>query len=129
MERIFTEKDLEKDPLKKCQDFKAPSILDPKDVLNEAEERVLHDTLIRIGTEVRHKRLLIKPFFQDKDRSNSGFVAATRFRSIFDTMKLYVSEREFALINKRFQAKAANEINYVEFDHVLRVYSGDDQPQ
>ncbi len=29
------------------------------------------------------------------------------------------------MINKRFQAKAANEINYVEFDWVLRHYSGD----
>ena len=63
IEKIFTEKDLEKDPLKKLTGFNAPSILDPKDVLNEAEERVLHDLLIRLGTEVRHKRLLIKPFF------------------------------------------------------------------
>lgn len=43
-------------------------------------------------------------------------------------MKIIVSEQEFALINRRFQAKAANEINYVEFDWVLRHYSGDHQP-
>jgi hypothetical protein len=49
----------------------------------------------------------------------------TRFRSIFDNFKLLASEAEFALINKRFQAKARNEINYVEFDFVLRHYSGD----
>jgi len=49
----------------------------------------------------------------------------TRFRSIFDNFKLLASEAEFALINKRFQAKAGNEINYVEFDYVLRHYSGD----
>lgn len=41
---------------------------------------------------------------------------------------MQVSEQEYAIILKRFQAKAANEINYVEFDHVLRRYSGDDQP-
>lgn len=74
------------------------------------------------------KRLLIKPFFQDIDRSKSGFIAATRFRSIFDTMKLRASDDEFLLINKRFQARAANEINYVEFDYVLRYYSGDLEP-
>jgi hypothetical protein len=39
-----------------------------------------------------------------------------------------LTDREYALISKRFQAKAANEINYVEFDHVLRKYSGDDKP-
>ena len=114
--------------MKKPQEFKAPSILYPKDVLNDQEEQQLHETLTRIGTEVRHKRLLLKPFFQDKDKSNSGFIANTRFRSIFDTMKLTVSDYEFGLINKRFQAKAANEINYVEFDYVLRFYSGDHEP-
>ena len=79
----------------------------------------------RIGTIVNHSRLLIKPFFQDKEKSNSGFVSNTRFRSIFDNQKLWITDREFYLINKRFQAKAANEINYVEFDHVMRLYSGD----
>ena len=128
IERIFTEKDLEKDPLKKVQEFKAPSILDPKDVLNNDEERILDACLQRIGLEVRLKRLLIKPFFQDKDKSKSGFIANTRFRSIFDTMKLKVTEQEFSIINKRFQAKANNEINYVEFDFVLRYYSGDHDP-
>ena len=38
IEKIFTEKDLEKDPIKKIAEFKAPSILDPKDVLNTEEE-------------------------------------------------------------------------------------------
>ena len=128
IEKIFTEKDLEKDPLKKITEFKAPSILDPKDVLNTDEERILDACLQRIGQEVRLKRLLIKPFFQDKDKSKSGFIANTRFRSIFDTMKLKVTEQEFGIINKRFQAKANNEINYVEFDFVLRYYSGDHEP-
>lgn len=43
-------------------------------------------------------------------------------------LHLKISDREFFLIGKRFQAKAENEINYVEFDHVLKRYSGDDQP-
>ena len=69
--------------------------------------------------------MLLKPFFQDKDKSSAGFINMTRFRSIFDNLKLQASEKEFSLINRRFQAKAANEINYVEFDYVLRHYSGD----
>ena len=72
-----------------------------------------------------HRRLLIKPFFQDKDKSNSGFISTTRFRSIFDNQKLWITDREFHLICKRFKAGANNEINYVEFDHVLRLFSGD----
>lgn len=38
IESIFTLKDLEKDPLKKTIQFNAPSILDPKNVLNNDEE-------------------------------------------------------------------------------------------
>lgn len=99
--------------------------MDPKNVLTDAEEECLHNCMVRLGTHVRHHRLLIKPFFQDKDKSSSGFISMTRFRSIFDNMKLQASEAEFAILNKRFQAKAANEINYVEMDWVLRHYSGD----
>ena len=125
IENIFTLKDLEKNPQQTLSSYKAPSILDPKDLLTAEEEKELDCCMQRIGTDVRHRRLLIKPFFQDKDRSNSGFVKNTRFRSIFDNQKLWITDREYYLINKRFAAKAANEINYVEFDHVMRLYSGD----
>jgi hypothetical protein len=66
IEKLFTEKDLEKNPVKRVQTFNAPSILDPKDVLNAAEEQDLEMCLRRIGLEVRNRRLLIKPYFQDK---------------------------------------------------------------
>lgn len=128
IEKIFTEKDLEYYPLKKLKEFRPPSILDPRNILSADEEQALHATMVRIGTEVRHRRLLIKPFFQDKDKSNSGFIANTRFRSIFLTMKLSFTDHEFAIICKRFQAKASNEINYVEFDYVLKFFSGDNEP-
>ena len=128
IENIFTYKDLEKNPLKKTQEFHAPSILDPKHVLSAHEEEALDACMQRLGWFVRNKRLLIKPFFQDKDKSKSGFVANTRFRSIFDNMKLQISDEEYKIIFKRFQAKADDEVNYVEFDFVLRSYSGDHDP-
>tara|TARA_B110000503_G_C7058941_1_gene375772 strand:- start:249 stop:905 length:657 start_codon:yes stop_codon:yes gene_type:complete len=102
VERIFTQKDLEKDPMRTLPSYSAPSILDAKTNLSPAEEEELHICMTRIGTDVRHRRLLIKPFFQDKDKSNSGFVTNTRFRSIFDGQKLWITDREYYLINKRF---------------------------
>ncbi len=93
--------------------------------MSPAEEEELEKCMKRIGIDIKHRRLLIKPFFQDKDKSRSGFITNTRFRSIFDSQKLWITDREYYLINKRFQAGAANEINYVEFDHVMRLYSGD----
>ena len=66
LEKIFVERELEKAPTKKWKEFKAPSILDPLDVLDTQEEGVLERCLIRIGIETKNRRLLIKPYFQDK---------------------------------------------------------------
>lgn len=63
IDKIFTEKDLEKNPTKRLSAFTAPSILDPKNVLSEEEEAGLDALMSRLGTEVRHRRLLIKPFY------------------------------------------------------------------
>ena len=120
VERIFTQKDLEKNPTKTLSEYRAPSILDPKVTLSATEQSELDVCLGRLAMDIRNRRLLIKPFFQDKDKSNSGFITNTRFRSIFDSQKLWITDREYYLINKRFQAGAANEINYVEFDHFMR---------
>lgn len=128
IEGIFTKKGLEKAPTVKPEEFKVPTIIDPDDVLNDAEEKSLEDCLQRIGVEVKNRRLLLKPFFQDKDKINCGFVANSRFRSIFDFQKLYISDDEYKIINKRFAAKAPNEINYKDFDTVLKRYSGDIEP-
>ena len=63
------------------------------EIVDDLPDLVTEDFMIPGGNAgielfVRNKRLLIKPFFQDKDKSKSGFVANTRFQSIFDTMKL-----------------------------------------
>lgn len=63
LDAIFTNKALEKNPTARPDTFEAPSILDPKDVLNDQEERQLVACLQRIGTDVKHRRLLIKPHF------------------------------------------------------------------
>jgi hypothetical protein len=92
IDNIFTEKDLEKNPTKTLSSFNAPSILDPKNCLSDAEEGVLAGVLERLANQVRLRRLLIKPFFQDKDKSRSGFISMTRFRSIFDNIKLLCND-------------------------------------
>jgi Ca2+-binding EF-hand superfamily protein len=128
IDRIFTKKGLEKEPTARVDEFQPVNLIDPDDVLNDAEEDVLEECLVRIGTETRNRRLLLKPFFQDKDKIRCGVVANTRFRSIFDFLKLSLTEKEYGIINKRFVASAPNEINYLEFDNLLKKYSGDDQP-
>ena len=66
IETVFTQKGIERDPLYKLNEFKAPPYLDPNDVLNNDEEKVVHDCLTRMGVFVKDHRLLLKPHFQDK---------------------------------------------------------------
>lgn len=101
VEQVFTEADLERNPTKRVGQFHVPSIFDAKTQLSGDEEQELDHILQAIGTEIRNRRLLIKPFFQDKDKSKSGFVANTRFRSIFDNLKIQISDREYNLICRR----------------------------
>jgi len=63
LDAIFTDKTLEKNPTRRPNAFNAPSILDPKDVLDADEEEVLMACLARLGTDVKNRRLLIKPHF------------------------------------------------------------------
>ena len=128
IDRIFTKKGLEKEPTTKLEVFEPVNLIDPEDVLTDSEEVILENCLIRLGTETRNRRLLLKPFFQDKDKIRCGVVANSRFRSIFDFLKLSLTDQEYGIINKRFVAGAPNEINYLAFDNLLKKYSGDDQP-
>lgn len=128
IERIFTKKGLEKEPTTKLVAFEPTNLIDPLDVLNDEEEKVLEACLVRLGTETKNRRLLLKPFFQDKDKIRCGVVANTRFRSIFDFLKLSITDEEYGIINKRFVGGAPNEISYLQFDNLLKMYSGDDKP-
>ena len=123
-EQVFIVKHLEKNPLNSPNN--EVNYLDPRDVLNDQEEQILEDCMKRLGFFVFTKRLHIKPFFQDKDRVNAGWVVSTRFRSILSFAGITISEAEFDVLSKRFSHKR-NEINYNEFCLVLARYSKDDQ--
>ena len=123
-EQVFTVKHLEKNPLN--SPVHEINYLDPVGVLSDAEEHLLDDCLKRLGFFVFTKRLHIKPFFQDKDRVNAGWVVSTRFRSILSFAGITISDQEFEVLSKRFAHKR-NEINYNEFCLVLAKYSKDDQ--
>jgi Ca2+-binding EF-hand superfamily protein len=63
LDAIFTDKTLEKNPTRRPAAFNAPSILDPKDIIDADEEEILMACLARLGTDVKNRRLLIKPHF------------------------------------------------------------------
>eukprot|EP01016_Furgasonia_blochmanni_P015088 TRINITY_DN1811_c0_g2_i3.p1 TRINITY_DN1811_c0_g2~~TRINITY_DN1811_c0_g2_i3.p1 ORF type:complete len:956 (-),score=361.13 TRINITY_DN1811_c0_g2_i3:227-3094(-) len=122
VEVVFTQPELEKNPLGRPENFTLPAFLDPKDQLSEAEEAKVHKVLLRLGEAVWKQRILIKPYFQDKDKAKSGKIACTRFRSVLDFCKLPISEEEYQLLCKRFSYQGV-EFNYIEFDDVLNQYA------
>ncbi len=127
--KIFTVKELEKDPTMKVPEYTVNPVLDPEDVLTPEEEVKVDACLKRLGDIVRKRKLHVKPMFQAKDVAKSGVVMNTRFRAILDFHKVTLSDIEYELLCKRFMAKAKNEVNYVDFDNVLRRYSGDIEPE
>lgn len=124
-EEVFTAKGLEKDPLNQPRDV--TNYLDPKDVLTQAEEQELENCLIRLGHQIFTRRIYMKPFFQDKDKVNAGWVNTTRFRSIMNFAGLMINDREYEVLCKRFSHKRS-EVRYADFLAVVAHYSGDDKP-
>lgn len=88
---------------------------------NKKESDDIDALMKRLGEVVRKHRLLLKPFFQDKDISKIGKVSFTRMRSILDNNKLPVTDYQYELLCKNF-AYDTNEFNYVDFIEVLKQY-------
>lgn len=71
------------------------------DLLTEPEAEYLHSLLTEIGSFVRINRILIKPFFKDKDIARSGKVSFPRFRAILDQLGIHFTEKGYRLLSKR----------------------------
>jgi len=126
VEVVFTLPNLDKDPLTKPVEWTSKTYIDPNNILNPEEEQRLDALLNKMAFAVITHRLLLKPFFQDKDKARCGKVSFTRFRSILDVLKLPLGEPDYKLLCKRF-GYMSTEFNYIEFDEVLRSYV--EQPQ
>ena len=79
------------------------------------------DTLIAllgaIKNEVLHKRILIKPQFQDYDRTKSCHVTSEQFRRVMKELKLIPPTEELyqLLLRKYFDKGNIREVNYFKF--------------
>ena len=77
----------------------------------------------RLGEVTRKHRILLKPFFQDKDIAKIGRVSFTRMRSILDNNKIPLNDYQFTLLCKNF-AYDGIEFNYLDFIESLKQYEG-----
>lgn len=80
----------------------------------------------RLGEVTKKHRILLKPFFQDKDIAKIGRVSFTRMRSILDNNKIPLSDFQFSLLCKGFSYENI-EFNYIAFIESLKQYEGLDE--
>lgn len=98
---VFTTPGLEKNPLYRVEPYKTPTFLDPKARMTTEELQRLHQVFLEIGTHVKINRILIKPFFKDKDTAHSGKIGFERFRAIMDTCNVPITDEAYKLLCKR----------------------------
>ena len=78
-----------KDPVEK------PLPFDYTIMHSKRSEESIDSLMKRLGEVVRKHKLLIKPFFQDKDIAKIGRVSFTRMRSILDNNKLPLTDYQY----------------------------------
>lgn len=90
------------------------------------DEESIDSLMKRLGEVTRKHRILLKPFFQDKDIAKIGRVSFTRMRSILDNNKIPLTDYQFTLLCKNF-AYDGIEFNYLDFIESLKQYEGYDE--
>lgn len=85
-------------------------------MFNEGEASLLDKLLKYIKCIVASKRVMIKPAFQDYDRTKCCHITRDQFARVLNSLGLYVNERLFGILAKNYVDNGnPKEINYVKF--------------
>lgn len=75
--------------------------------------------LERLRLEVNHRRLHMKPYFQDYDHNKISRVTRFQFAAVLDMMKLSLKENEVQVLSQHFAVRdgrrVTNDVNYLAF--------------
>lgn len=84
---------------------------------SDEEKDILLAILSVIRNEVKNKRILIKPQFQDYDRTKSCHITAEQFRRVLKELKLLPPDENLfqVLVKKYYDKGNLREINYFKF--------------
>ncbi|KAG7382175.1 hypothetical protein PHYPSEUDO_005150 [Phytophthora pseudosyringae] len=85
------------------------------DRLGEATKRILE----RLRNEVNHRRLHMKPYFQDYDHNNVTHVTKFQFAAVLDMMQVSLKPPEVQALTHQFAhrdgRKMTDDVNYLSF--------------
>ena len=84
---------------------------------SDADKETFMALIGAIKNEIVHKRILIKPQFQDYDRTNSCHVTGEQFRRVLKELKLIPPTEDLyqLLLRKYFDKGNIREVNYFKF--------------
>eukprot|EP00760_Papus_ankaliazontas_P020676 PhM_4_TR18485/c0_g1_i1/m.65504 len=123
MDSVFTEKHLEKNPTKTiAADNGMFSTRAEVNQLSPEDSRQLENVINRIRTQVRTRRVFLKPFFQDFDRAITGVYqtqACTRerFERVLALNGMQLNAHEYSLLERRYEVmKAGNSTQRINYN-------------
>ena len=87
------------------------------------ENQKLDKVLSNYRGAIQNRRVLLKPNFEDFDKTKLGYITKNQFLRILNSFNLYPDAESLNLILKRFTYRAnLNEVNYYDFCRVVDVY-------
>lgn len=119
MNKVFNYSNLEKYPQRR---FEQPNHLlkTCKQSLNQQSMSALEEILARIKHATLTKRILLKPFFQDFDKTLKGtfstkHVTKTRFERVLAMIGMTLTVDQYNLLTRRYDDLNDGTVNYVMF--------------
>ncbi|ELU01670.1 hypothetical protein CAPTEDRAFT_182794 [Capitella teleta] len=118
IESVFTQpKDLEKMPSHKVppqEIFRVPKPGTMDWRFASEDHKALHDQVMqRLQDKANQRRILTKPFFEDFDKHNNGYVTTKQFRQCLTMLDLKCTEPEMEALEARFCNDTG--FNYIAF--------------
>jgi Ca2+-binding EF-hand superfamily protein len=116
VDRIFTEKQLEKDPRKETVDSKAftQTTIEKRGPKGRYESNELKDVLKKVINYVSTRRVVLKPRFQDFDKFNRGKVTQAQFSQCLDKVFSF-NEKELQRLVDMYHEESTGLCNYIKF--------------
>lgn len=86
---------------------------------NDKDDKAIRRVLERVRLAVSHRRLHLKPYFQDYDRNKISRVTRFQFASVLDLMHLDLLPRDVQALSHHFAVRdgrrVTTDVNYVAF--------------
>lgn len=118
VDKVFTEKDLERKPTKRVQPLRDPREIKPVGKrLSPELERLVDNILHQLHVQAERRRIMLKPCFTDFDKHHTGHVSRTQFRQclgFLNFMNFTLTEPEIEACLAKY-TNADGQFNYLTF--------------